>query len=105
MAAKGSFREQAPNGLVAIRQDHGGTRPPGEDEKIVAEVRGAGFEHDHRAHDLTPRRVGKPHHGGFGEYCYILPRSWILKLPPELSDEEAPELPAESERPETEINN
>jgi alcohol dehydrogenase len=29
------------------------------------------------------------HHGGFGEYCYILPRSWILKLPSELSDEEA----------------
>ena len=29
------------------------------------------------------------HHGGFGEYCYILPRSWILKLPDELSDEEA----------------
>ena len=29
------------------------------------------------------------HHGGFGEYCYILPRSWILKLPEELSDEEA----------------
>ena len=29
------------------------------------------------------------HHGGFGEYCYILPYSWILKLPPELSDEEA----------------
>lgn len=29
------------------------------------------------------------HHGGFGEYCYILPRSWILKLPAELSDEEA----------------
>jgi putative phosphonate catabolism associated alcohol dehydrogenase len=29
------------------------------------------------------------HHGGFGEYCYILPRSWILKLPPELTDEEA----------------
>ncbi len=29
------------------------------------------------------------HHGGFGEYCYILPRSWILRLPPELSDEEA----------------
>ena len=29
------------------------------------------------------------HHGGFGEYCYILPRSWILKLPRELSDEEA----------------
>jgi putative phosphonate catabolism associated alcohol dehydrogenase len=29
------------------------------------------------------------HHGGFGEYCYILPRSWILKLPPDLTDEEA----------------
>jgi alcohol dehydrogenase len=32
------------------------------------------------------------HHGGFGEYCYILPRSWILKLPAELSDEEATPL-------------
>ena len=31
-----------------------------------------------------------PHfHGGFAEYCYILPQSWILKLPGELSDEEA----------------
>jgi alcohol dehydrogenase len=31
-----------------------------------------------------------PHfHGGFAEYCYILPRSWILKLPDVLSDEEA----------------
>ncbi|NJD87842.1 MAG: zinc-binding dehydrogenase [Betaproteobacteria bacterium] len=29
------------------------------------------------------------HHGGFGEYCYVLPRSWILKLPADLSDEEA----------------
>jgi alcohol dehydrogenase len=29
------------------------------------------------------------HHGGFGEYCYILPQSWILKLPAELTDEEA----------------
>lgn len=29
------------------------------------------------------------HHGGFGEYCYILPNSWILKLPDELTDEEA----------------
>jgi putative phosphonate catabolism associated alcohol dehydrogenase len=29
------------------------------------------------------------HHGGFGEYCYILPQSWILRLPDELSDEEA----------------
>lgn len=32
------------------------------------------------------------HHGGFGEYCYILPESWILKLPPELTDEEATPL-------------
>lgn len=29
------------------------------------------------------------HHGGFGQYCYIVPRSWILCLPDELSDEEA----------------
>ncbi|MBM3569799.1 MAG: zinc-binding dehydrogenase [Alphaproteobacteria bacterium] len=31
-----------------------------------------------------------PHfHGGFAEYCYILPQSWILKLPKDLTDEEA----------------
>ncbi len=31
-----------------------------------------------------------PHfHGGFAEYCYVLPQSWILKLPDALSDEEA----------------
>ena len=31
-----------------------------------------------------------PHfHGGFAEYCYILPQSWILKLPEALTDEEA----------------
>ena len=29
------------------------------------------------------------HHGGFGEYCYVLAGSWILKLPDILSDEEA----------------
>ncbi len=29
------------------------------------------------------------HHGGFGKFCYILPRSWILHLPAALSDEEA----------------
>jgi len=29
------------------------------------------------------------HHGGFGEYCYIMPQSWILRLPEVLSDEEA----------------
>jgi putative phosphonate catabolism associated alcohol dehydrogenase len=34
--------------------------------------------------------TGEPHHhGGFGEYCYILPHSWILRLPESLSDEEA----------------
>lgn len=26
------------------------------------------------------------HHGGFGQYCYILPRSWIVRLPDTLSD-------------------
>ena len=30
--------------------------------------------------------------GGFAEYCYILPGTWILKLPDELSDEEATPL-------------
>jgi len=35
----------------------------------------------------------EPHfHGGFGEYCYVLPGSWILKLPAALSDEEATPL-------------
>jgi len=29
------------------------------------------------------------HHGGFGEYCYIRPDSWILRLPDSLSDAEA----------------
>ena len=29
------------------------------------------------------------HHGGFAEYCYVLPKSWILKLPDSLSDAEA----------------
>ena len=32
------------------------------------------------------------HHGGFGQFCYILPQSWILRLPDELSDEEATPL-------------
>lgn len=32
------------------------------------------------------------HHGGFGEYCYVVPRSWILRLPDELSDAEATPL-------------
>lgn len=29
------------------------------------------------------------HHGGFAEYCYVLPKSWILKLPDVLTDAEA----------------
>jgi putative phosphonate catabolism associated alcohol dehydrogenase len=32
------------------------------------------------------------HHGGFGEYCYIVPRSWILRLPDVLGDAEATPL-------------
>jgi alcohol dehydrogenase len=38
-------------------------------------------------HDLVEE---DPHFlGGFAEYCYILPGTWILKLPDALSDEEA----------------
>jgi putative phosphonate catabolism associated alcohol dehydrogenase len=38
-------------------------------------------------HDLV---ADDPHFlGGFAEYCFILPGTWILKLPDELSDEEA----------------
>jgi alcohol dehydrogenase len=41
-------------------------------------------------HDLAEE---DPHFlGGFAEYCYILPGTWILKLPAELSDEEATPL-------------
>ena len=29
------------------------------------------------------------HHGGFAEYCYVLPKSWILRLPDAISDTEA----------------
>lgn len=32
------------------------------------------------------------HHGGFAEYCYVLPKSWILRLPDSLSDAEAAPL-------------
>ncbi len=32
------------------------------------------------------------HHGGFGEYCYIVPQSWILRLPDVLGDAEAAPL-------------
>lgn len=41
-------------------------------------------KYGHRSADVDPH-----HHGGFGEYCYILPKSWILRLPADLSDEEA----------------
>ena len=45
-------------------------------------------------HDLAEQ---DPHFlGGFAEYCYILPGTWILRLPDELSDEEATPLIAES---------
>jgi len=41
-------------------------------------------------HDLAEE---DPHFlGGFAEYCYILPGTWILKLPNNLSDEEATPL-------------
>ena len=41
-------------------------------------------------HDLADE---EPHFlGGFAEYCYILPGTFILKLPPDLSDEEATPL-------------
>ena len=43
------------------------------------------YGHDHAEKD--------PHFlGGFAEYCYILPGTWILKLPREISDEEAAPL-------------
>jgi alcohol dehydrogenase len=43
------------------------------------------YGHDHVDED--------PHFlGGFAEYCYIVPGTWILKLPDDLSDEEATPL-------------
>ncbi len=44
-------------------------------------------KYGHMAADTAPH-----HHGGFGEYCYILPQSWILRLPDVLSDAEAAPL-------------
>lgn len=29
------------------------------------------------------------HHGGFAEYCYVLPKSWVLRMPDSLTDAEA----------------
>lgn len=43
------------------------------------------YGHDHI--DEDPRFLG-----GFAEYCYIVPGTWILKLPDDLSDEEATPL-------------
>ena len=44
-------------------------------------------KYGHMSADTPPH-----HHGGFAEYCYILPDSWILRLPAELSNEEATPL-------------
>jgi alcohol dehydrogenase len=44
-------------------------------------------KYGHMSIDTPPH-----HHGGFGEYCYVLPRSWMLRLPDELTDEEATPL-------------
>lgn len=58
--------------------------PPGA-ETLELPQKAPGVEkYGHMAVAVEPH-----HHGGFGEYCYILPRSWILKLPRELTDEEA----------------
>lgn len=43
------------------------------------------YGHDHV--DLDPHLLG-----GFAEYCYIVPGTWILKLPDVLTDEEATPL-------------
>ena len=44
-------------------------------------------KYGHEAVDTDPHFLG-----GFAEYCYIVPGTWILKLPDELSDEEATPL-------------
>jgi putative phosphonate catabolism associated alcohol dehydrogenase len=41
-------------------------------------------KYGHLSSDVPPH-----HHGGFGEYCYVRPDSWILRLPDALSDAEA----------------
>lgn len=58
--------------------------PPSQSERGLPQKAPGVEKYGHMAVTRDPH-----HHGGFGEYCYILPRSWILKLPPELSDEEA----------------
>jgi putative phosphonate catabolism associated alcohol dehydrogenase len=44
-------------------------------------------KYGHDRADVDPHFLG-----GFAEYCYIVPGTWILKLPDELSDEEATPL-------------
>lgn len=44
-------------------------------------------KYGHMCADTPPH-----HHGGFAEFCYVLPRSWILRLDPALTDEEATPL-------------
>jgi putative phosphonate catabolism associated alcohol dehydrogenase len=58
--------------------------PPGSENLELPQKAPGVDKYGHMAATTEPH-----HHGGFGEYCYILPRSWILKLPPELTDEEA----------------
>jgi alcohol dehydrogenase len=58
--------------------------PPGSETLELPQKAPGVDKYGHMAVTTDPH-----HHGGFGEYCYILPRSWILKLPPELTDEEA----------------
>ena len=58
--------------------------PPGSEALELPQKAPGVDKYGHMAATTEPH-----HHGGFGEYCYILPRSWILKLPAELTDEEA----------------
>lgn len=44
-------------------------------------------KYGHLCSDTPPH-----HHGGFGEYCYVQPDSWILRLPDALGDAEAAPL-------------
>lgn len=44
-------------------------------------------KYGHLSSDTPPH-----HHGGFAQYCYILPDSWILRLPDSVSDAQAAPL-------------
>ena len=39
-----------------------------------------------------PVTTAPHHHGGFAEYCYVMPKSWILRLPDDMTDAEATPL-------------